>query len=227
MKTRFSVISLCVLFLASCQFPTTAPTPVETALPAPVEILATPISQSEIAIRWSPITDATSYEVYRDGNKVTEVEQLAFVDNHLNCGTTYHYSVKSTNRVGTSANSVLVSATTDQCTPGTPSGVSASLIGQTGASVSWTRTPPYSETGFRIGWTQWYTYAVPVSDLLFPVYANVDANTTSGTVNGVLYGNSTTLYTGFAFVQSYVTTNGRTYWSQVAYGSEITIEKKK
>jgi len=163
---------------------------------APTGLTATPVSQSQINLSWNAVSGATLYYVYLNGVQIGSTSGTSFSHTGLSCGTNYsYYSVRAYNSGGYSDYSNNASATTDQCTPGAPSNVSAAATGQTTASVSWTRNSPYDETGFFIS-------------ISYVGSWDAGAGATSGSITGLSCG---TAYNGTVY--SYVTTNGRTYYS--------------
>ncbi len=124
------------------------------------------------------------------------------------CGSSYNvYVVAYVNTNGRtyfSGPSSYYTAMTDACTPGQPSSVSASPTSQTTANVYWTRNSPYDESGFFISISYvggWYA----------------SSGSTSAGISGLSAG---TGYTGT--IQSYVNTNGRTYYSPASSFSVTT-----
>lgn len=205
-RSLISACVLAVLFLLllswSCQSPT------EPIPPVPTKVSAVPLSQSSIRVAWSS-SNAKSYEIYRDGAKVADVKDLLFVDSGLDCGKTYLYSVVSVNGTSRSEMSDPISVTTDQCTPGAPSGVSGSPMSQSAVSILWTRNPPYTETGIRPIWKQ--TDVSPEVDWNGP---QSPPGSTSGNVSGLPCGRS-----GLPAAVAIVITNGRWYFSEVGVGT--------
>ncbi|MEW6617231.1 MAG: fibronectin type III domain-containing protein [Patescibacteria group bacterium] len=165
---------------------------------------ATPTSQTAATVTWtrnSPYTES-GFEIWSNGVYVGTGSAGATSGSAsgLSCGTAYTFQVRAfvitngrTYYSGYSGSTSLI--TTDQCTPSTPTIGSCSVTGQTTAAVSWTDTSS-NETGFVIydsGATQRGT---------------AGAGATSGTASGL------TANTSYQFnVKSYVTTNGRTYYS--------------
>lgn len=205
MKKSFFAILLAgilTLVLLSCQ-PPTEPIPL-----VPTNVSAIPLSQSSIRISWG--SGNAKSEIYRDGNKVAEVEQLEFVDGGLNCGTTYRYSIRGVNGTGGKSDmSDEVFVETDQCTPGAPSGVSGSPTSQSAVSISWTRNSPFTETGIRPIWKQ--TDVFPEVDWNGP---QSPPGSTSGIVSGLPAGR-----TGLPAAVAIVVTNGRWYFSAEGVGT--------
>ena len=124
------------------------------------------------------------------------------------CGSSYSVYVRSyvnTNgRTYYSSPSSYMTATTDACTPGTPTIGAATPTGQTTDNVTWTRNSPTDESGFQI-----------IDVVNGTVVGTVGSGSTSGTANVGSLGLSSCpggISDAF-YVRSYVSTNGRTYYS--------------
>lgn len=61
-------------------------------IPAP-ENLSGIINQDTITLSWSPVSDASQYRLYRDGEQVYTGTELTYIDSELNYNTSYSYSV--------------------------------------------------------------------------------------------------------------------------------------
>ena len=61
-------------------------------IPAP-ENLSGIINQDTITLSWSPVSDASQYRLYRDGEQVYTGTELIYIDSELNYNTSYSYSV--------------------------------------------------------------------------------------------------------------------------------------
>ena len=108
-------------------------TPVAPPLPTPTGLSAT-AGDTQISLSWSAVTGATSYDVYRNGTKLTTVATTSYTNTGLADGTSYSYYVIATNTTQTSTASVTVSATP---MPAAPTGLSGSG-GDLTASLTWT-----------------------------------------------------------------------------------------
>ena len=80
----------------------------------PASVTVGAISASSIALSWSVATNATGYNVYRNGSKVTATPLTAttYTAGSLAASTSYNFQVSSTSTSGESALSAVVTATT-------------------------------------------------------------------------------------------------------------------
>ncbi|MDE2418622.1 MAG: fibronectin type III domain-containing protein [Burkholderiales bacterium] len=87
---------------------------------APTGLVASAVSDTQIAVRWTAVSGATSYNIYRStaqnvqGSKVgtSAAPNIAYADTGLTASTPYYYTVTAVNSAGESGASV-VSATTN------------------------------------------------------------------------------------------------------------------
>lgn len=84
---------------------------------APSELMATALAHDRVQLMWTAGSDATSYEVFRDGVKVGTAGGTQFADGGLEASTTYHYTVWSVNRAGNSALTPSVAVRTSPAPP--------------------------------------------------------------------------------------------------------------
>ena len=130
---RLETVTLCAL-LAACGS-STAVTP---APPAPVGLLAVG-GAGQIALTWTAVSGATSYNILRGDTAGAEVAlatstSASSTDAGLGAGKTYFYAVQAKNSAGTSAKSNEASATT---MPAPPAGLTATGgVGQ--VALTWT-----------------------------------------------------------------------------------------
>lgn len=107
-----------------------------TAPPAPLNLTATAVSQSQINLSWNASAGATSYKVFRGGVQVGSTASTSYSDTGLTCNTLYSYTVKASSAGGDSANSNTATATTFACPPGAFS-ISVTRNSATQNFVSW------------------------------------------------------------------------------------------
>ncbi|WP_432090188.1 chitinase [Streptomyces sp. NRRL F-5630] len=140
---------------------------------APGGLKAGAAAATSIPLSWNPVTNATSYNVYRDGTKVQSVTGASATVTGLTSATTYSFQVTAVNAAGESPKSAAVSATTTS--GGNPGG---------GGSV-----PKHAVTGywqnFDNGATVQTIAQVPAQyDIIAVAFA--DATTTPGAVSFTL-----------------------------------------
>ena len=104
---------------------------------APTNLVATAQSSTSIALSWNAVDGATSYNVYRDYEYVTNISATSFTDEGLNPSTEYVYTVKAVNSAGESAASNEARATTQQAVPSAPTNLTATAQGTTSIALSW------------------------------------------------------------------------------------------
>lgn len=171
-------------------------TTVACAPAAPTGFSATAASQSQINLSWTASAGASGYYLYKNGSYIGSTAATSYSDTGLSCNGGGTYYAVAYNAGGNSGNSNSSAASTDQCTPGTPTIGTATTSGSTTATVTWTRNYPYTESGFEI-WSSGGVYR-----------GSAGAGATSGSATGLAAS------TPYAFyVRAYVTTNGRTYYS--------------
>jgi chitinase len=79
---------------------------------APGGLKAGTAAATSIPLSWNPVTDATSYNVYRDGTKVQSVTGASATVTGLASATAYSFQVTAVNAAGESPKSAAVSAST-------------------------------------------------------------------------------------------------------------------
>jgi hypothetical protein len=70
------------------------------------------VGLNQIRINWAEVSDADSYDVYRDGSFLANVTTADYIDSGLNSATQYSYYVVAKNEAGESNGSNTVTATT-------------------------------------------------------------------------------------------------------------------
>ncbi len=86
--------------------------PAPTAPAAPTGLTATGTTSSSVSLSWSTVSNATGYNVYRNGTKVASVTGTSATVTGLTASTSYSFQVTATNAAGESAKSATVTATT-------------------------------------------------------------------------------------------------------------------
>ncbi|MEU3780151.1 glycoside hydrolase family 18 protein [Streptomyces sp900129855] len=93
--------------------------PAPTIPSAPAGLTVSGTTSSSVSLSWSAVSNATGYNVYRGGTKVTSVTGASATVTGLTASTSYGFQVTATNAAGESAKSTTVTGTT---TSGTGSG---------------------------------------------------------------------------------------------------------
>nr|WP_203634434.1 glycoside hydrolase family 18 protein [Streptomyces sp. SID10815] len=145
------------------------PAPTVPAAPAGLAVSAT--TSSSVSLTWKTVSNATGYNVYRDGAKVASATGASATVSGLTASTAYSFQVTATNAAGESAKSAAVTATT------------ASTGG--GGGGGGTGLPKHAVTGywqnFNNGATVQKISDVPAAyDIIAVAFA--DATTTPGAV---------------------------------------------
>jgi Glycosyl hydrolase family 26 len=70
--------------------------------PPPASVFATPGRPGVIRVRWSPVTIASAYEVWRDGRRVAITKETTWVDATAGAGRRHRYTVRAVNPGGRS-----------------------------------------------------------------------------------------------------------------------------
>ncbi|MFE3522727.1 chitinase [Streptomyces sp. NPDC059161] len=158
-------------------------TPSPTIPAAPGGLAAGSVSSSSVDLSWGAVSNATGYNVYRDGAKVQSVTGSSATVTGLSASTSYQFQVSATNAAGESPKSAAVTATTS-ATGGTPGG---------GGNV-----PKHAVTGywqnFNNGATVQKISDVPANyDIIAVAFA--DATSTPGAVSFTLDTNGLGGYT--------------------------------
>ena len=102
--------------------PNPLPTPEQSVItPAPSRLAASPASDGEISLYWSPSANAEGYKVYRNGSLVATTDNTYWSDASLAPGTRYAYAVSAFNEGGyESPRSESASATTTSAQASSP-----------------------------------------------------------------------------------------------------------
>jgi hypothetical protein len=70
--------------------------------PPPAVVVATSVSPGVIRVRWSPVTVASSYDVWRDGHRIGTTKATTWVDRTARPGPPHTYRVRAVDPGGTS-----------------------------------------------------------------------------------------------------------------------------
>ncbi|MEV8068209.1 glycoside hydrolase family 18 protein [Streptomyces sp. NPDC085995] len=86
--------------------------PAPTVPAAPGGLAVSSTTSSSVSLAWNTVSNATGYNVYRDGTKVASVTGASATVSGLTASTAYSFQVTATNAAGESAKSAAVTATT-------------------------------------------------------------------------------------------------------------------
>lgn len=150
-KDRWNMAAIEILPAVATTTPTTPPPPTTppvadtTAPSAPSNVVASGTSSTQIDVSWKASTDnvaVAGYNVYRNGNKITNVAGLKYSDTGLTPETAYSYSVEAYDAAGNKSTvSPLATASTlkspDQTAPSIPGNLSATAKSPTQVVLSW------------------------------------------------------------------------------------------
>lgn len=147
------------------------------SMPARPTSIHAAAGDSEVTLTWTAVSNATSYEIQRDGVTLATSVTNTYIDQSAVNGHTYSYVVVAHNTAGTSPVSTSVTATPAAIAPAAPSGLFAPAgdnsvdlawlpsdratgynIYRDGSLIGTTSATTYSDTSARNGTT--YSYAV-------------------------------------------------------------------
>lgn len=117
------------------------------AKPAEVTGLATVGASGQVTVSWTPLQDAASYHVYRDGRMIGTTISPGYVDTGLDNGSAYAYTVVATNVAGWSPVSAEVVGVPTAVAPSAPFDVVAAP-GDASVHLAWTAVP--SATSYEV-----------------------------------------------------------------------------
>lgn len=125
-----------------------------TAPTVPTNLVASPVSQSQVHLSWNPSTDdwgVAKYQIFRNGALIGESTTTSYDDIGLAGATTYQYSVLAVdNGANKSAQSSQVPATTpDQTAPSVPTGLAAQVLGTTSIRLTWNASTDTGGSGVQ------------------------------------------------------------------------------
>ena len=112
--------------------PAPAPAPEKPALSAPINLKATPASDSQINVTWDAVEGAAGYKIYRDDVFLTKASSPSLEDAGLKPSTKYCYCVTAVNEDG---KETVKSKTECATTPAAPTPVAKELIEKGRATI--------------------------------------------------------------------------------------------
>ncbi|MGW9530911.1 S-layer homology domain-containing protein [Paenibacillus terrae] len=159
-----------------------------TTLDAPTDVAAT-ASDEQVTLNWSSVLDATSYKVYQgtspgiyDAVPVATVNGTTTTVTGLTNGTTYYFTVRSSNEHGDSSASKEVSAKPHINPPAAPGGLTATA-GNGQVALSWNSVAGAVTYDVYKGTTLGSYESIPVATVSGATYTYTE----TGLTNGVTY----------------------------------------
>lgn len=178
-------LAVLVLALAGCGSSST------TAAPAALTGVTASAGDHQVALNWTPVSTATSYNVYygtsagvttATGTKVANLAGPSTVTGLTN-GTTYYFVVTAANNGGESPVSNEVSAMPVPAAPVQVKGISVSP-GDTTATVSWTNATDATSYNIYISTSATFT---TTTNVLQKITGATNGQTITGLTNGTAY----------------------------------------
>ena len=142
-------------------------------LPAtPANVVATTIDEFSIELTWEAAERATSYNIYRNDEFVTNVTGTTYIDGNLDSDVDYCYVVRAYNDIMESAESEKACAKTKKVVLTPPTSITAEALGETSIQLTWAKVD-------KVGGYKIYYYE-EVVDIVTDTTYTVE-NLTSGT----------------------------------------------
>ena len=104
---------------------------------APTGLTAEALSHTSIGLSWTAAANAMSYNIYRDGELLTNVSATTYTDNNLEAETEYCYSVTSVRNGNESAESAEVCVTTLEEPLSIPANLTATAVSDSKIYLNW------------------------------------------------------------------------------------------
>lgn len=157
-----------------------------TTLDAPADVAAT-ASDEQVTLNWSSVLDATSYKVYQgtsqgiyDAAPVATVTDTTATVTGLTNGTTYYFTVRSSNEHGDSSASNEVSAKPHINPPAAPTGLTATA-GNGQVELSWSGVSGAVTYDVYKGTASGSYGSIPVATVSGATYSYTETDLTNGT----------------------------------------------
>ena len=136
---------------------TTAACPDTVAPSTPTGLGTSAVTQTSATLSWAASSDnvaVTGYRLFRGGSQVGTATSTSYGYTGLTCGTSYVLGVAAVDAAGnvsaTATTNLTTAACPDTSAPSTPTGLAASAVGQTSATLSWTASSDnVAVTGYR------------------------------------------------------------------------------
>ncbi|MCR8657947.1 glycoside hydrolase family 48 protein [Paenibacillus endoradicis] len=182
---------------------------------APTNVTAT-AGDAEVTLTWKKVTSADQYAIHRSTNAVGPFTQIAttsslsYADSAVTNNTTYYYVITATNTVGTSPNSLVVSAT--------PTDVPVAVTGDLKVLYRTNDTNP-NDNQFRPQFqiVNTGTQSVALSDVKLRYYYTIDGEQTQQfNADYAVVGSSNI---SGSFVKLNPAVSGADYYLEISFGS--------
>jgi chitodextrinase len=138
----------------------------------PTELQVTNTTNNSVSLSWIQVSGATSYNIYRDGQKVNNplITNNTFTDNNLNSGSTYKYTVTAVSSSGSeSLPSNSVTAKTSGQPPNIPPPTGLAVTDVTSNSIALRWEPTSIAEKYNI-----YRNGIKIGDANIPSYTDND-----------------------------------------------------
>lgn len=166
----------------------------DTTLPsAPGAITASSITDTGVMLAWNPATDnvgVTGYQIYRDGSLLRTQSTTGYTDSGLTPSTTYTYTVNAydaAGNVGPGATITVLTAGPSDTTPPAISGVAASTLTTTTATIVWNTTNEAADSQVEYGLTTNYGQSTAVNTNLVINHSQILGTPPNPLTSGTLY----------------------------------------
>lgn len=120
----------------------------------PANVVATPISETQIDLTWDASTDnvgVVGYRIERDGVLLRTQSTTSYSDTGLTTNTTYEYTIIAFDAAGNSSETVVQATTLDLTPPSVPEDLTADAITSAQIDLDWSAsTDNVAVTGYRI-----------------------------------------------------------------------------
>ncbi len=133
------------------------PKPVQAAVPppppplaAPLNLRATPKSDSQIDVGWNGVDEATGYKIYRDGSYLTSSRTAALPDRGLKASTQYCYRVTATDQAGRESEKSNEACATTAAPPALPAPLNLQAKPQSDSLIDLGWNAVKGATGYKI-----------------------------------------------------------------------------
>lgn len=207
----------------------------------PQGLSSTGVTTSSVSLAWNSVSNASGYQILRNGNQFASTSGTSYEDTGLAANTSYSYAVRAYNAQGTSALSSSISVKTNGNSlplPAVPQGVNITGVTDTSVSLSWaassdatgydiyrngsvagtTTSTSFTDTGLSKNTS--YTYTVEAynatgsSDASAAVSATTTGGSTTPVGTNVAQGKKVTASSTLSFlnVSNAVDGDQATYW---------------